>query len=70
MIYCTRKKNCIKKTQSIKIIKASIVYIMKLYVSNYNVPTSHCLREYIKNKPLNSERIGPKEKVQIRTKRL
>lgn len=35
---------------------------MKLYISDYSVPTSHCLREYIKNRPLNNARIGPKEK--------
>lgn len=36
---------------------------MKLYISDYTVPTSHCLREYIKNRPLNNERISPKKKV-------
>lgn len=43
---------------------------MKLYISDYSVPTSHCVREYIKDRPFNNERIGPKEKEKTAKKAL
>lgn len=45
-------------------IKASSVQFVKLDTPDYSLPiVSHCLKEYLQHRPLDNERIDPKETV-------